>query len=113
MELSYRFTINQYNNGGNSYRIDVLSYVAELSNPFDPNVLIDDLALILYPKSITDGQKEFLKSVLIPGLPDFEWTTEYAEYLADPSNTNVANSVRNKLRNLFDAMMNLSEFYLF
>ena len=113
MELSNRFTINQYNNGGNSYRIDVLSYVTELSNPFDPNALIDDLALVLYPKSITDGQKEFLKSVLIPGLPDFEWTTEYAEYLADPSNTNVANSVRNKLRNLFDAMMNLSEFYLF
>ena len=113
MYLSDRFTSYSYNTGGNSFRIDVLALIAELSNPYDPNILIEDLAELFYPNSITENQVDFLKSILIPGLPDFEWTEEYANHIADPDDQNLMNSVDSKLRDLISSMMSLSEFYLF
>ncbi len=108
-----RFTRYQYNNSGIGYRIYPLDVIENLPNPYDPNVMITDLAELFYPNEITENQVNFLKSILIPGLPDFEWTTEYADYLADPDNVNLKNAVEDKLRDLFQAMMSLSEFYLF
>ena len=108
-----RFTRYQYNNSGIGYRIYPLDVIENLPNPYDPNVMITDLAELFYPNEITENQLNFLKSILIPGLPDFEWTTEYADYLADPDNVNLKNAVEDKLRDLFQAMMSLSEFYLF
>lgn len=113
MNLSDRFTKYNYNNSGNQYRIDVLGLIKNMSNPFDPNILIQDLALLFYPNPITEAQVVFLKEILIGGLPDFEWTTEYAEHIANPDDQNLMNSVSGKLRDLVSAMMSLSEFYLF
>ena len=113
MYVSDRFTSYSYNNSGNQYRIDVLSLIENLSNPFDPNILIEDLALLFYSNPITENQIEFLKTILIGGLPDFEWTVEYANYIDDPNDQNLMNSVDGKLRDLVNAMMSLSEFYLF
>ena len=90
-----------------------MALIAELSNPYDPNILIEDLAELFYPISITENQVDFLKSILIPGLPDFEWTEEYANHIADPDDQNLMNSVDSKLRDLISSMMSLSEFYLF
>lgn len=113
MYLSDRFSKYSYNNAGNQYRIDVLGLIAGFSNPYDPNILIQDLALLFYSNSITENQVNFLKSVLIPGLPDFEWTTEYADHIANPDDQNLMNSVSGKLKDLIGTMMSLSEFYLF
>ena len=52
-------------------QIDVLTLVQELDNPNDPNALIMELASLLFPQSITEGQRDFLKTILINGLPDF------------------------------------------
>jgi hypothetical protein len=49
---------------------------------------------------------------LIPGLPDFEWSVEYSDYLATPANLALANSVKNKLKNLFSVMVRMSEFQI-
>ena len=56
--------------------------------------------------------KRQLKDVLIPGLPDFEWTVEYSDYLADPSNQALEESVENKLKSLFSVMVRMSEFQI-
>ena len=113
MYLSDRFSKYSYNNSGNQYKIDVLGLIAGFSNPYDPNILIQDLALLFYSNAITENQVNFLKSVLIPGLPDFEWTTEYADHIANPDDQNLMNSVSGKLKDLIGTMMSLSEFYLF
>jgi hypothetical protein len=49
---------------------------------------------------------------LIPGLPDFEWTVEYGDYVNDPTNEDLAMGVENKLRNLLTAMLTMPEYYL-
>ena len=64
--------------------IDPLSYIDKFDNPFDPNALIHEIAKYIFPNGITETQKDFLKEILIPGLPDFEWTVEYSDYVGDP-----------------------------
>ena len=63
-----------------------------------------------YP--ISQEQLNALKEILIPGLPDFEWSVEYSEYLANPSDEALRISVENKLRNLIGTMVQMSEFQI-
>lgn len=93
-------------------QIDPLAFVATFDNPFDPNAVIEEARSILFPQPITDGQKAALKEILIPGLPDYEWTVEYSDYLANPDNANLAEAVASKLRQLLQAMLSMPEFYL-
>ena len=75
-------------------------------------MLISSLAEIMFNYPIAANQLTSLKDILIPGLPDFEWSVEYSDYLADPDNEALAQSVENKLRNLFSVMVRMSEFQI-
>lgn len=97
---------------GHSMEIDVLAFISKLDNPADPNDLIDDISLVLYTDSLNQAQKDYLKELLIPGLPDFEWTLEYGVYLEDPENQEARMSVENRLRNMIKAMLSFPEFYI-
>jgi len=92
--------------------IDPLAYIATLSNPENVNQLLNDLGELFYPNPLTDEQKSYFKNILIPGLPDFEWTVEYGEYLDDPSNEEIRMAVSLKLDALFSAMIDIPEFHL-
>ena len=70
------------------------------------------MANTLFPNPISQGQIEFLKEILIPGLPDYEWTVEYAEYLEDPDNQDKRIGVENKLKALLGTMLKMPENYL-
>ncbi len=92
--------------------IDPLEYIATLSNPQDVNQLLNDLSELFYPNPLTEEQLTFFKNILIPGLPDFEWTVEYGEYLDDPTNDEIRMAVSQKLNDLFSAMIDIPEFHL-
>jgi len=92
--------------------VPVLDIVNNIPNAFDPNILINTLAEIMFNYPITTAQVTSLKDILIPGLPDFEWSVEYSNYLSNPSNTALAASVKNKLKNLFSVMVRMSEFQI-
>jgi uncharacterized protein (DUF1800 family) len=92
--------------------VPVLDIVNNIVNAKNPNILINKLAEIMFNYAITPEQVTSLKDILIPGLPDFEWTVEYSNYLANPSNLALAASVKNKLKNLFSVMVRMSEFQI-
>jgi hypothetical protein len=92
--------------------IPVLEIVKNIKDAIDPNMLINGLAEIMFNYPITPSQVASLKNILIPGLPDFEWSVEYSDYLSDPSNMALAISVENKLKNLFSVMVRMSEFQI-
>jgi len=104
--------LNGFNIGDQSVKLDVLSATNKIQNANDPNVLIDTIANTIFPFSISQSQKDFLKEVLIPGLPDFEWTVEYGEYFEDQDNPDKKAGVETKLNALFEAMLKMPEFYL-
>lgn len=92
--------------------VKILAFVNQIELADDPNELIKELAQILFPKGLADEQYDYLKEVLIPGLPDYEWTIEYNEYLGSPDNEALATGVYNKLRNLLETMISLAEYQL-
>ena len=94
------------------FAYDPLAFVAQMDQPMDPNKVVEEFSRLLHPQPLTDLQKAALKDVLIPGLPDFEWTLEYGNHLADPENEELANAVSLKLRQLTRAMISLAEFHL-
>lgn len=97
---------------GFKFGINVLNFIASVENATDPNELITNIAALIYEFPLSENQLEYLKGVLIPGLPDFEWTVEYGKYLEDPENPNTATSVHIKAASLLATMMKMPEFYL-
>ena len=92
--------------------IPVLDWVKKLPDPTQPDEVIEGFVQWLFPKPVSEAKKAYLKEVLLPGLPDYEWTVEYLDHLANPGNTDLANAVANKLRNLVSTMMQMPEYQL-
>jgi len=98
--------------GDSRFIIDALAFAAKMDNEENPNALIQGVASVLYPVALTQDQIDAFKEVLIPGLPDFEWTVEYQAYLDDPTNDDVRLPVEAKLRALIRAMQARPEYHL-
>jgi len=107
-----RMVTSGFSTAGAKIIIDPIAYIQTLSDPGDPNVIINETAQYLFASPITDNQKAFLKNVLIPGLPDYEWTIEWVTYIADPTNTTNLNAVKSKLAALLNFMMQMPEYQL-
>jgi hypothetical protein len=78
----------------------------------DCNLLIAEFVRLMLPFPLTANQTTFLKSALLPGLPDFEWSVEWQDYLAAPTNTTRRNAVATKLQAMLRALMGLAEYHL-
>jgi uncharacterized protein (DUF1800 family) len=92
--------------------VPVLLVASRITNAQNPTVLITTLANQLFNYEISQNQINSLKDILIPGLPDFEWSVEYSDFLANPSNIALKISIENKLRNLIATMVQMSEFQI-
>jgi uncharacterized protein (DUF1800 family) len=103
---------NGYTSGGVTLNIDPIAFVQTLSNPGDPNVIIQESAQRLFAITLTAAQTAFLKDTLIPGLPDYEWSIEWASYLSDPANAAVIKPIKTKLQSLFGLMLRMPEYQL-
>ena len=98
--------------GGRPFVIDAFAAIADLPDPLDPNKMIKDLASHIFSMPLLDAQVDFLKEVLIPGLPDDEWTIEYNAYLVDPENVIIKAAVEIKLRLMMRTMLSMAEYHL-
>ncbi len=98
--------------GDFNFELDLISFIAQMSEPQDVNKLLDDIVQILFAQSISQNQHDFLKNVLIPGLPDASWAMEYSEFLADPTDPDRLEGINNKLKALFRTLLKMPEFYL-
>ena len=104
-----------YYMGGNyNTKIDAIALVQALpaATASDCNLLITELAKLMFPITLTANQLTYLNDVLLPGLPDFEWTVEWQEFLAAPANAAKRAAVETKLRALLRTMMGLAEYHL-
>jgi uncharacterized protein (DUF1800 family) len=101
-----------YTTGGVTMKIDPIAFVKTLSNPSDPNVIVNEAAQLLFAVPLTASQQSFLKQTLIPGLPDYEWTTEWNTYTANPTDATALSAVSKKLVALIKFMMAMPEYHL-
>jgi uncharacterized protein (DUF1800 family) len=110
--LSDRLAGSGYRTGGQTLAIDPIAFARSLPGSADPNLLIEEACRFLYPVPVTTLQKEYFKDALIPGLPDYEWTIEWADYLSDPGDMTKESAVAAKLRGLFSTMLAMPEYQL-
>lgn len=89
-----------------------LSLLSIIANPSDPNAVIAGLARLFLPVGLPQSQKDALKYILLPGLPDFEWTIEYDDYKNDPTDPAKENAVETRLKNVLAAMYMMAENHL-
>ena len=108
------FIGNGYTRNGVKIVIDPVALVLAMPTPTasDCNLLIDDFARLMVPIALTVNQLAFLKSALLPGLPDFEWTVEWNQFLAAPTNAAKRAAVTTKLQAMLRALMGLAEYHL-
>lgn len=102
--------VNGFNRNGFRLEIDELAFAEAVSDPYDINILINETASIIFSLPLAQEQLDAIKSIILPGLPDFEWTIEYGEYVG--GDISLEDSIKNKLKLLLNTMMNMPEFYL-
>lgn len=105
---------NGYTFNGKKISIDAAEFAKTLSNPGDPNVLIDDITRILYRVDISAASKTQLKTDILLGgqSTDYYWTDAWNMFVNNPSNMSNATTVRTRLRDLLKYFMDLSEYQL-
>ncbi len=93
---------------------DYLKYTASLSDPADPNTLIDDVIRLHMPKEIDASQKADLKGILLSGQnTDSYWTNAWLDYTSDTSDEMKRETVRSRLQFFYLTFFQMPEFQLF
>jgi uncharacterized protein (DUF1800 family) len=106
-------TITGYSRNGFRMQFDFVAYAKTLSNPGNPNDLIDDALKYLYRFNLSPQVKQQMKTqMLLTGQQyDYYWTNAWSAYIANPTNANF-NIVNVRIRDLFRYLMDLSEYQL-
>lgn len=91
---------------------DWMGFIDSLDNPWDVNVMLDEIIDIFLPRPIEPSQFDALKAQLLPNLPDSEWQVQYANYDANRNDPMTVTAITNKVKDLFLGLFSMAEFHL-
>lgn len=102
-----------YARNGFRVQFNCVAFAQTLSNPGNPNDLIDESLAIFFRNDLSAQSKGQIKTqILLTGQQwDYYWTNAWAAYEANPTTANF-NTVNTRLKALFQYFFNLSEFQL-
>lgn len=109
------------NGGGLSFGFDTftitldhLAFCQTLTNPGDPNALIQELGELFLGLPLTQNQKNTVKAqTLLTGqTTDSYWTQAWSAAVASSATTQQKNTVITRLKSLFDTLVRIEEFQL-
>ncbi len=94
-------------------QFDFVAYAKTLSNPGNPNDIIDDALKYLYRLNLSPQVKQQMKTQMLLSNQqyDYYWTNAWMAYIASPTTANF-NIINTRLKDLFRYLMNLSEYQL-
>lgn len=95
---------------GEYFKVNALTFLDGLSLPGDAPQVIDDIVDVFCPKGLSVADKLVLKALLTNGLPDFEWTLQYNEYLANPGNVTYSDPVRQRVEYVLYRLFQMPQF---
>lgn len=98
------------------FKADLLAVIAQFSDPFDPNVVVQEATDLLFAVPVSALVKLQLKIgyLLLGQLSDHYWSDAYEIYINDPNTTNMtAQLVPTMLLGLFNDMRGAGEVHLF
>ncbi len=94
--------------------IDAAEFAKSLSNPGDPNILLNDILKYIYRIDLSAASKaQIKKDILLAGqVSDYYWTNVWNIFISTPTDTTNATTVKTRLRDLVKYLMNLAEYQL-
>ncbi|PZR23995.1 MAG: hypothetical protein DI535_22905 [Citrobacter freundii] len=97
--------------------IDTIAFTKTLSDPSNPDQLINDAVSRLYNMDLPAADKAFIKSsILLSGLTgmqsDHYWTDSWNNYLSNPGDKKNTDQLVKKLKALYKYLMNRPEYQL-
>jgi uncharacterized protein (DUF1800 family) len=112
-----RMLSNGFGKNGKKIIIDPFVFAKSLSNPGNPDELINESVALLYMIDLPAKEKQFIKEgILLSGLQgmmsDHYWTDAWQKLIVKPDDEANKKDVMNKLRNLYKYLMNLPEYQL-
>ncbi len=103
-----------YTKNGTTIVIDATAFTATLTDPANPNALINDAITFLLRIPISQTSKDQLKTDILLGgqATDDYWTTAWNTFIINPGNATNTNIVKTKLKNLYQYILRLPEYQL-
>lgn len=97
---------------GDNWKIQALNVLDNMSNPYDYNVVIDDLADVFCPKGLTTSQKFMLAGILTGGLYNLnDWQMEYSLYQANIGDPTYEDPIRLRMELTLSRLFQMPEFH--
>ena len=98
-------------------KMDVVAFAQLTSNPADPNILIQEIAALLYPIAIGyDVWHDTVRPLLglLPGtdVDNYEWTNRWDDYINNRMSSTDKTKFLTDLQNLIKYMLALPEYQL-
>ena len=104
---------NGYTMMGQNIKIDVVAFTETLSQPDNPDLLIDEVLSLFYSMDTSLALHSYLFDILVSGqMTASYWTSAWQAYIAAPGNTANYNIVYNRLKSMYKYIMDLSEYQL-
>ena len=102
-----------YTRSGQKIVIDPVAFTKKLSDPSNPNTLMNDALKILFRIDLSGSSKTALKNQILLSnqTQDYYWTNAWTAYINNPSVANYQ-VVYTRLRDLYKYLMNLAEYQL-
>jgi uncharacterized protein (DUF1800 family) len=95
------------------YVADLLAFAQSLTNPADPDALINEVILLLYGIDVSTATKDIFKKYLLNNqAANTYWTTAWNNFIANPNDPTAMSVVINRLRPLLIDIMRKPEFHL-
>lgn len=106
-------TVSGYNSRSGKMYVDTLALAEKFSEPTDATKLIAESLEHFHALDVSQGQKDYMKSILLQGqLDDKYWTDAWNEYKAAPTDNTKKAVVENRLKLLYKYIFNLAEYQL-
>ena len=105
---------NGYTTSNQTIKIDWIAFTKRMSNPSDPNSLVQDFNTYLLRMELNQSSRDNIKTqTLLSGQSqDYYWTNAWDSYMLNPNSQALYTDVNNRLQSLIKYFMNLEEFYL-
>lgn len=102
-----------YARNGFRVQFNCVTFAQTLTNPGNPNDLIDEALKYFFRNDISAQSKAQIKTqILLTNQQwDYYWTNAWAAYVSNPTTANF-NTVNTRLKSLFQYFFNLSEYQL-
>jgi uncharacterized protein (DUF1800 family) len=83
------------------YTSKLPEFIATLSNPSDPDSVVNEMILYCYGVDLSTARRDYFKAYLTNNTGNNSyWTTAWNDYISNPTNTNYYNTVRNRVRQM-------------